>query len=352
KNLKVALQYVGLELMDAEKRYARINLQRNNATINALKEMERVGDDPNHDVVNMCGRVVFEVEGEGRSVWKNRLKEQFGLVGKRLTPMEVKAIYGVDIKIIDDMESGRISAFRYPGGHFVTGYRSNALRAAEEKNVLVYDNAVATKIIIDPRTKKHAVSLRLAGGEQKTVIADVLLVALGDYPADVITVDGVSTLFLVITDHDRYRIYPTGMGEGGTIHIVPVWSLQLSEKGKTRYYHLGKATNGAIMGRDPGRSKSLYPDRDFLVHLEAHLKRIVPADATFIWIAATECGRPVSAKQGYTVNPLKDEERNKEFDLPMPLSFKATGGCGLGGNTAIIPEVQEILDRYKSSLKN
>jgi len=346
KNLKVALQYTALEFTDAEKRYARANLERNAATIDALKQMGRIGNDPGRDIVNMCGRVVFEVEGEAGVEWKNRLKEQFGLVGKRLTPSEVRAIYGADIKIIDDMNAGRITAFQYPGGHFLTGYRQNALEAAQAKNVLVYDNAVATKIIVDRQAGKHAVSIRLAEGEERTVIADVLLVALGDYADNVITVDGISTLFVIVTDNDRYRIHPTGMGEGGTIHVVPVWSVQSLEKGEKLYYHLGKATNGAIMGRNPGRHKSLYSDRGFLTHLEAHLKRIAAPHSTFVWLAATECGRPVSAKQGYSVHPLRTAKRRGKGSSPhMPMSFKATGGCGLGGNTAIIPEVQKILDR-------
>lgn len=346
KNIKVALQYTVLEFTDSEKRFAKTNLERNAATLDALEQMGRIGNDPDHDIVNMCGRVVFEVEKEAKVEWKNRLKEQFGLVGNRLTTSEVKAFYGADIKIIDDINAGKIKAVQYPGGHFLAGYKENALKAAEENNVLVYDHAVATKIVVDLQTGKHAVSIRLAGGDEKTVIADVLLMALGDYDKDVITVDGVSTLFVVVTSNDQYRIHPTGMGEGGTIHVVPVWSLQSVDKSGKIYCHLGKATNGAIMGRNPSRHKTLHPDRAFLAHLEAHLKKIVPHDSTFIWLAATECGRPVSAKQGYSVNPLWAAKRCiKGTDLQIPVSFKATGGCGLGGNTAIIPEVQEILDR-------
>jgi hypothetical protein len=346
KNLKVALQYALLELTDTEKRYAKANLKRNGATLGALEEMGLIGADAGRQVANLCGRVVFEVEGEARVEWKNRLKEQFGLMGRDLTPSEVEAIYGADIGIIDEIGAGKINAVRYPGGHFVTGHREDALKAAKERNVLVYDNAIASRIIVDPEAGKHAVNIKLADGGEKTVIADVLLVALGDYGKDVITIDGVSALFAIITENSKYRIHPAGMGEGGTIHIVPVWSVQALKEGKTCYYHLGKATIGAIMGRNPLRPKSLDPDRAFLLHLEANLKRIAPPGATFLWIAATECGRPVSAYQGYSIGPLLDsEERGKGSQADHMLNFKATGGCGLGGNTAIIPEVQEMLDR-------
>ncbi len=346
KNLKVALHYSLLELTDTEKRYAITNLKRNAATLGALEQMGLIGDDPGHHVANLCSRVVFEVTGEAKIAWKNRLKEQFGLVGKHLTPAEVETIYGADIGIIDDIRAGKIAAVRYPGGHFVTGYRENALQAAKEKNVLVYDNAIATRIIVDPEAGKHAVNIKLADGEEKTVIADVLLVALGDYARDIITVDGVSTLFAIITENSGYRIHPAGMGEGGTIHVVPVWAVQAFRDGKKFYYHLGKATNGAIMGRNPWHPKSLAPDRAFLLHLEANLKRIAPPGATFLWLAATECGRPVSAHQGYGIAPLLNQKKySKSSPANHPLNFKATGGCGLGGNTAIIPEVQEMLVR-------
>jgi hypothetical protein len=314
--------------------------------------MGLIGDDAGLHVANLCGRVVFEVEGEARIEWKNRLKEQFGLVGRPLTSSEVEAIYGADIGIIDDIRAGRITAVRYLGGHFVPGHKENALKAAKEKNVLVYDNAIASRIIVDPEAGKHAVNIKLADGGGKTVIADIVLVAFGDYGKDVITVDGVSTLFAIVTENSSYRIHPTGMGEGGTIHVVPVWSVRAFKDGKTFYYHLGKATIGAIVGRNPLRPKSLDPDRAFLLHLEANLKRIAPPGATFLWIAATECGRPVSAYQGYSIGPLLDqEERGKGPRADHTLNFKATGGCGLGGNTAIIPEVQEMLDRHSVQSK-
>ena len=346
KNLKVALHYSFLELTDTEKRYAKINLKRNGATLRALEQMGLVGNDAGIHVANLCGRVVFEVGGEARNEWKNRLKEQFKLVGRDLTPSEVEAAYGAGIRIMDDIRACKIAPVGYSGGHFVVGHRKNALRAAKEKNVLVYDNAIASRIIVDPEAGKHAVNIKLADGGKKTIVADVLLVALGDYAKDIITVDGVSTLFAIVTENSGYRIHPTGMGEGGTIHVVPVWSAQAFKDGKIFYYHLGKATDGAIMGRNPARPKSLDPDRAILLHLEANLKRIAPPGATFLWIAATECGRPVSAYQGYSIGPLLDQEaRGKDLQADHMLNFKATGGCGLGGNTAIIPEVQEILDR-------
>ncbi len=346
KNLKVAFHYSLLELTDTEKRYAITNLKRNAATLGALEQMGLLGDDPGRHVANLSSRVVFEVAGEAKIAWKGRLKEQFGLVGKHLAPAEVEAIYGAAIGIMDDIRAGKITPVRYPGGHFVTGYRENALQAAREKNVLVYDDAIATRIIVDPEAGKHAVEFKLADGEEKTVIADILLVALGDYGKDIITVDGVSTLFAIITENSGYRIHPAGMGEGGTIHVVPVWAGQAFREGKKFYYHLGKATNGAIMGRNPLHPKSLAADRAFLLNLEANLKRIAPPGATFLWLAATECGRPVSAHQGYTITPLlARKERRKSPPAGQALNFKATGGCGLGGNTAIIPEVQEMLDR-------
>ena len=346
RNVKVALHYSLLELIDTEKRYAQTNLRRNAATLRALDEMGLIGDDPGRHVANLCGRVVFEVEGEAKIEWKSTLKEQFGVAGRRLTPSEVEAIYGANIPVLHDIRAGRVSAVRYPGGHFVTGYKQSALKAAKEKNILIYDSAAASRIIIDPEAGKHAVTIRLADGTEKTIVADILLMALGDFAKHIITVDGVSTLFAVITENSRYRIHPTGMGEGGTIHIVPVWSVEARKDGRTFHYHLGKATIGAIMGRNPSRPKSLDPDRAFLVHLETNLKRIAPPGATFLWVAATECGRPVSAYQGYTIGPLLDQRGRVKgpHQAKQALNFKATGGCGLGGNTAIIPEVQEILD--------
>jgi hypothetical protein len=347
RNIKVALHYSVLEFIDTQKRYAKTNLERNGATLLALSEMGLIGDNPRRHVANLCSRLVFEIEGEARIEWKKRLKEEFGIIERRLIPSEVEAIYGDCTGIIDEMKADRIKAVLYPGGQFVTGHRSNALNAARERNVLVYDNAVASKITVDIEAGKHAVTIKLADGTEKLIIADVLLLALGDFGKSIISVDGVSTLFAVITDNSSYKIHPTGMGEGGTIHVVPVSSLDRSSNGKTSYYHLGKATIGAVMGRDPSQPKLLYPDKEFLLHLEENLKRIIPPGATFLWIAVTECGRPVSAHQGYSIDSLIDQKERPKGSRPEPiLNFKATGGCGLGGNTAIIPEVQEVLDRH------
>jgi hypothetical protein len=351
KNTKVSLQYAALELTDVEKSFARTNLERNAATIKALEEMGRIGSNPEHDIVNMCSRVVFEVEGEAKGEWKSRLKEQFGLLGEAISLEEIRTIYGADLDILNDIRAGNISAIKYPGGHFLTGHKYNALQAAREKDLVVFNNAIATKIIIDLEARKYAVSIKLGDGGQTIVTANVLLLALGDYAENVITVDGVSALFAVVTDNSEYRIYPTGMGEGGTIHIVPVWSYPLEQGGKKIFYHLGKATNGAIMGRNPSLPKSVHRDKALLTHLETNLKKIAPLNSTFIWIAVTECGRPVSARQGYTIEPLRLRKGWTSGAQPAaPLSFKATGGCGLGGNTAIIPEVQEILDRRAAGI--
>ena len=347
KNFKVPLQYGALELTDRDQRWAKTNLQRNAATLGALEQMNLIGDNPQRDVINLCGRVVFEVAEEGKIAWKTRLKEQYGLTGKRLSLEEVQKVYGAPLPILQDMRDGKIEAVRYPGGHFVLGFKENALKSAREKGVRVYDNATVTKILVDDVSEKYAAAVKLANGRMRIILANVLLMALGDFTEDVIAIDGVSALFVILTEDVQYRIYPTGMGEGGTIHVVPVWSGHTVRHGKKLYYHLGKATDGAILGRAPGAPKFLRPDRGFLLHLGAHLKRMAPAGSSFIWLAATECGRPVSARQGYTVKPLLPEDRGDRKGLmgQAPLSFKATGGCGLGGNTAIIPEVQEILDR-------
>ncbi|MGA7876033.1 MAG: hypothetical protein WCA08_10240 [Desulfoferrobacter sp.] len=346
KNIKVALQYALLELTDSENRYARMNLTRNAATLAALEEMGCTGNDPGKHMINMCGRVVYEVSGESKVASKAELKKEFGMLGKHLSIEEIRAIYRADLKIFQDVNAGHIDAVQYPGGHFLLGYKDNALKLARENKVGVHENAVVTRIILDRQIGKFVVNIRTADNEEKTITANVLLTALGDYSEDVITVDGISTLFVITTDNADYRIHPTGMGEGGTIHIVPVWSVRSKSGGKTLYHHLGKATNGAIMGRDPACSKVLRADKSFLAHLEAHLKRIAPPASTFIWLAATECGRPVSAKQGYSVKPLKlPKNCGRSSGGILPLSFAATGGCGLGGNTAIVPEVQEALDR-------
>ncbi len=346
KLFKVVFRYVLYEFTDTKNHYARVNLERNAATINALKEMGLVGSDPDHNFIDMCGRVVFEVEGESRVNKKEKLKRQYALDGKKLSSKEVREIYGDRLKILEDMARGKIQAVQYPGGHFLVGFKDNALKASGKKDISVYGNAVATRITIDLEAKKYAVAIRTADGEEKTIVATNLLMALGGYDDDVITVDGISTLFVVRTENKNYRIHPTGMGEGGTIHIVPVWSVEGKEDGKFYYYHLGKATNGAILGRNPQEPKSLGEDKEFLTHLEAHIRRIMPENARLTWIAATECGRPVTAEQGYHVNRVRPYHSVPvQMENETPTSFEAKGGCGLGGNTAIIPEVQTILDQ-------
>jgi len=76
-------------------------------------------------------------------------------------------------------------------------------------------------------------------------------------------------------------------------------------------------------------SKPLHEQRT------ANLKKILPADAALIWITATECGRPVVADQSYRV---------KSPSL-KPLVIDIAGGCGLGGNTPVIPQVQKTLEK-------
>ena len=111
--------------------------------------------------------------------------------------------------------------------------------------------------------------------------------------------------------------------------------LKKKENGKNLTYHLGKATNGAVVGRYPRYPKRILKDKDFLLHIETHLKKILPADADLIWITATECGRPVVANQSYRVKSLSLK----------PLVIDIAGGCGLGGNTSVIPQVQKALDK-------
>jgi hypothetical protein len=345
KNFKVPLQYGMLEFTDHDQRWAKTNLQRNAATLAALGQMNLIGSDRHRHVINLCGRVVFEVAAEGKIPGKTRLKEKCGLTGERLSREEVEKVYGAPLPILHEMRAGKIEAVRYPGGHFVLGFKENALQSAREKGVRVYDNATVTRILVDDLAGKHAAAIRLPNGRERMILANVLLMALGDFAEDVITVDGVSALFAILTENEQYKIYPTGMGEGGTIHVVPVWTGQTVQQGKKIFFHLGKATDGAILGRTPGAPKSLYPDRDFLYHLGAHLRRMIPAGSNFIWLAATECGRPVSARQGYSVKPLLPERGDRKNRMKQaPLSFIATGGCGLGGNTAILPEVQDFLD--------
>jgi glycine/D-amino acid oxidase-like deaminating enzyme len=295
--------------------------------------------------LNMEGRIVFELPDEPTVYLKKKFKSLYGLEGRTLSPEAVEATYGDRLPVCEDLKSGRLKAVSYPGGYFLAGFKENALGAAREKGVTVYDDAFVAKITIDSNAAKHAVEIWV-GGEKKTIIADIVLLAAGDYGHDIIPVDGISTLFVVRTENSAYRIRPTGMGQGGTIHIVPVWKLGSKEGEKTYLYHLGKATNGAIVGRDPRKPKSIYLDNAFYTHLETHLKRILPSDGKLIWLTFTECSRPVTARQGYVVGPLKRSD-SKQTLIPgnVPINFEAAGGCGLGGNTPIIPEVQAVLDR-------
>lgn len=336
KIVTVALRYAAYEYTDRRHLHAETNLQRVTATIAALEHMGRIGSDPDTHVVNLCGRVVFEVTAETPVVAKRGLKEKYGLLGKELTPEEVATTYGAEIAMLDEIRQGRIRAVAYRGGSFLAGYRQNALRAMQQLGVVVHDQAIVHTILVDPQSGRHAVTLTTETGKEVTVIADRLLLSLGGYEHGVISVEGISTLFVVRTANERYRIHPTGMGEGGTIHVVPVWTLPCNEEGGRVFYHLGKATDGAVMGRDPRRPKSLANDQAYLLHLQSHLQRIIPADSTLLWLAATECGRPVCAEQHYSIHPLRPATGRTP-------SFEASGGCGLGGNTAVIPEVQAQL---------
>lgn len=335
KILGVVLRYILYAFTDRRGEHAETNLQRNRATLAALEEMKRVGNYPEKDLVSLDGRIVFEVTAETPNPEKKRLKEKYGLLGRELSPEDVAAIYG-KVGIIEEIRRGRIRAVAHRGGCFLAGHRDNALRAMRQQGIEVYDRATVRRIIVDPESGRHAVTLTTDKGKEVTVIAARLLLSLGGYEKGIISVDGVSTLFVVRTANENFRLRPTGMGEGGTIHIVPVWTLRCEEDGGILFYHLGKATNGAIMGRDPRLPKPLFKDQDYLTHLEGNLKRIIPADSTFLWLAATECGRPVCAEQHYNIRPLRPAAEN-------PASFEATGGCGLGGNTAVIPEVHGLL---------
>ena len=334
KFIKVNFRYVLGELTQVAEHYALINLQRNRTTLKAFEDLDRIGNRPCHDFLNMPGRVVFEIIDEPSFYLKKQLQSQYGLEGKSLQTENLKEIYGEKLSIIEDIDSGMVRPVQYSGGYFLAGFKENALKLAKEMGALVYENATVTRISVDERAGRCAIFVK-TDEEEKTVIADTVITAVGDYGEDIIPVDGVSTLFVIRTESQGYNLFPTGMGEGGTIHIVPVEVLKREENGKTKYYHLGKATNGAIVGRDPRNPKRLRKDRDFILHIETNLKKILPPDGTLIWLSATECGRPVVASQSYRVDSLSIE----------PLVIAIAGGCGLGGNTPIIPEVQTALEK-------
>jgi hypothetical protein len=335
KLLKVNLQYIAGEFSRVENRFARINLERNRATIHALEQMGRIGENPDHHILNLTGRIVFELPDEKTLPIKKRLKAEYDLEGRRLSAQQVIERYGTRLGILEQLNNGRQNAVFYKGGYFWAGHRENALDAARDMGAEVYADAAATRIVIDAKSGKSAVTVRY-GTREKTVTARAVLLAAGDYGRDIIPVDGVSTLFAIQTDNSKYRLFPTGIGEGGTVHIVPVASISVREKNVTQYLHLGKATNGAVVGRNSRMPKRVYPDRDLLLHLEHNLKEILPPDGQLIWLTFTACARPVVSGQGYRLD---------RYPRGAPICFEACGGCGLGGNTSIMPEVQKALER-------
>ena len=335
---RVNLRYILGELIQEAEHHALINLKRNRSTLKAFEDLDRIGNRPHHDFLNMPGRVVFENIDEPSYYLKRQLKSQFGLEGKYIPKEELWKIYGARLPIVEDIDSGMIKPALYPGGYFLAGFKENALNTAKEMGALVFEDARVTRISIDEQAGKCAVFVKTEN-EEKTVVSDTVITAVGDYGEDIISVDGVSTLFVIRTESRGYNLFPTGMGEGGTIHMVPVGILKKKENGKTVYYHLGKATNGAIVGRDPRNQKRLLKDKDFLLHIETNLKKILPDDAALIWITATECGRPVVADQSYRV---------KSLSLKPPV-IDIAGGCGLGGNTSVIPQVQKALEKQHST---
>jgi len=335
KLLKVNLLYILGEFTRAENRYAEINLERNRATLEALSAMGRIGEDPDYHILNLCGRIVFELPEEKALPMKRHFKKTYGLEGRRLSEPEVAELYGDRIGILEKVRNGRLHPVLYKGGHFWAGYKENALNAARSLGVEVFEEAAATRILIDPYAEKCAVSFR-AGKREETKIAKMALLAAGGFGRDIIPVDGVSAMFAVQTERKTYRLFPTGIGEGGTIHMVPVNTLRVKKRNKTYFYHLGKATNGAAVGRNSKSPKRVHRDRDFITHLECSLKDILPDDGRLIWLTFTECGRPVVSGQGYRID---------RFSPHQPICFEASGGCGLGGNTPIIPQVQTALKK-------
>jgi len=300
-----------------------------------------IGADPERHLLNLEGRVVFELPQEKALPLKKALKRAYDLEGRPLSINRLAQRYGADLPVLQDIRRNRLRAVLYSGGYFWAGHRTNALNKARAMGCTVFEAASAVRIRIDAGASKSRIEVRL-GDQVKTLLANTVLLAAGDYGPDIIPVDGVSTLFAVETAHRDYRLLPTGMGEGGTIHIVPVETLSLPRNGEMHYYHLGKATNGAVIGRDPFRPKRVQRDRDFIRHLEVHLKKIIPSGSRLLWLTLTACGRPVVAGQGYRVAPLISGSN---------VGFEAAGGCGLGGNTPIIPQVQAALERRAGAAK-
>ena len=336
KLIRVNFRYILGEIFQEAEHHALTNIKRNRLTLKAFENLDRIGTRPHHDFLNMPGRVVFENTEEPTYYLKRQLKYQFGLEGEPIPESELWDIYGERLPVSEEIDRGMLKPTRYKGGYFWAGFKENALNTAKEMGALVFEEAKATKISIDKQAGKCTVYIN-HGNEEKAIVSDTVITALGSYGEDIISVDGISTLFVIRTESRNYNLFPTGMGEGGTIHIVPVESFKKEENGKILRYHLGKATNGAVVGRAPGDPKRIYKDQDFLLHIETNLKKILPADADLIWISATECGRPVVANQSYRVTTLSQE----------PLVIDVAGGCGLGGNTPVIPEVQEALENRR-----
>jgi len=342
--LRVAGTYVFHEFADRSLRFAHANLARNGATLRAVREMGLMGDRPDRDLIHPMGRIVYERPGEPTTPGKVWLKRKYGLDAIDLSPEALRRAYGGEVPILEDVASGTVRAAGYAGGRFLPGFRENLFAALKAGDGAVFEGAEARAVRRDPRTGRHVVIARTATGGTVTVEAEHLLMALGRYER-LIAVDGVSALFAVRTTDPDYRLFPTGMGEGGNIHIVPAGTVRVREGDHGVHYHLGKATNGAVMGRHPLAPKRIGPDIDFWIHLEANLRKLLPRDGRLVWLYATECGRPVSARQGYTVRPIFAE---KESVPNGPVSLDISGGCGLGANTAVLPDVQAMLDARRS----
>jgi glycine/D-amino acid oxidase-like deaminating enzyme len=90
-------------------------------------------------------------------------------------------IFGSRVEIINHMEKGGIRAMFYPGGHFLAGFKHNAMKAAEELGMVTFEPAVAKAIRIDPVARRHAVTVETADGKLKRIIADNLLMAFSGW---------------------------------------------------------------------------------------------------------------------------------------------------------------------------
>jgi hypothetical protein len=342
--LRVAGSYVFHEFTDHSLRFAHANLARNAATLFAVREMGLMGDRPDRDLIHPMGRIVYERPGEPTTPGKVHLKGMYGLDAIDLSPAAVGRAHGGKVPIMAEVAAGTVRAAGYAGGRFLPGFRENLFAALKARDGAVFEGAEARAVRRDPRTGRHAVIARTAAGGTVTVEAEHLLMALGRYER-LIAVDGISTLFAVRTTDPDYRLFPAGMGEGGNIHIVPAGTVHAREGEHGVHYHLGKATNGAVMGRHPLAPKRIAPDLDFWIHLEVNLRKLLPGDGRLIWLYASECGRPVSARQGYSIRPIFAEKASASDG---PVSLDISGGCGLGANTAVLPDVQALLDARRA----